>query len=74
MLTEAEWEGMPDDFKIPIVNRVEQMTPEQALTRCKQLSKKLTIPSDPFTSPDPEPADMQEHYEYFLLKRRLGKC
>jgi len=72
MLTLAELEKItPDHIKYTIKRRVQAMSDKQAKERCVELGKKIDIPQVP--PPESEPYDLNEHYEYALLKERLGE-
>ena len=54
--------------------RVKAMPDKQAKERCVELGKKIDTPQDPKHSRDSAPAEFPgEHYEYALLKERLGE-
>ncbi len=73
MMTLADLEKIiPDLIKYTIKRRVQAMSDKQAKERCVELGKKIDIPQVP--PPESEPVGFpEEHYEYALLKERLGE-
>ncbi len=72
MWTEEELEKLIPHRIYGIKLRVKAMSDKQAKERCVELGKKIDIPQVP--PPESEPVGFpEEHYEYALLKERLGE-